>query len=196
MIRYAVTAGEGDEPAGRLVEQASQWAELGLDYVQLREKDLAAGELVRVAAELTAALRARGGQTKLLVNGRADVAVAAGADGVHLTASAGELSPEQVRRVFAAAGRAEPVVSASCHMLEAVRRAVRGGVDLILFGPVFEKRVGGEIVVAGVGLRALQEACMAAGGLPVLALGGVTEENTGSCLDAGAAGVAGIRIFS
>jgi thiamine-phosphate pyrophosphorylase len=139
--------------------------------------------------------REHGGKTKLLVNGRADVAVAAGADGVHLTSRPGELTAEQVRRVFAAAGRGEPVVSASCHTLDEVRGAVAGGVGLVLFGPVFEKRVGGEVVVRGVGMEALRKACEVAGGMPVLALGGVTAENAVACVEAGAAGVAGIRLF-
>jgi thiamine-phosphate pyrophosphorylase len=64
-----------------------------------------------------------------------------------------------------------------------------------LFGPVFEKRVEGIVVVAGVGLERLREACAAAGGIPVLALGGVTWESAERCVAAGAAGVAGIRLF-
>jgi thiamine-phosphate pyrophosphorylase len=165
-----------------------------VEFVQLREKQLRAGELVRLAVAIRAVLRETG-KTKLLVNGCADIAVAAGADGVHLTSRAGELTAEQVRRVFRAAGAGEPIVSASCHTLEEVRRAVDGGVDLILFGPVFEKRVGGEVVVAGVGLEALREACATAGKTPVLALGGVTWESAELCVEAGAAGVAGIRLF-
>jgi thiamine-phosphate pyrophosphorylase len=191
MIRYAITAGGGgDWPA-----QARRWAEMGVEYVQLREKKLAAGEMGRVARLMREVFAEAGGTTKLLVNGRADVALVAGADGVHLTAAEGELTPEQVRRVFATAGGGVPVVSVSCHTLDDVRRAVRGGVDLILFGPVFEKRVAGEVVVAGVGREALRRACEAAGGVAVLALGGVTDGNWGDCLEAGAAGVAGIRMF-
>ena len=67
---------------------------------------------------------------------------------------------------------------------------------MILFGPVFEKRVDGELVIAGVGLQALHEACVAAGEIPVLALGGVTAELIEDCLRAGAKGVAGIRLFA
>jgi thiamine-phosphate pyrophosphorylase len=178
--------------------QARRWAEMGVEFVQVREKQLAAGELVRLAAAMRAGLREAGAKTRLLVNGRAEVAVAAGADGVHLTSRAGEATAAEVRRVFAAAGCGEPVVSASCHTVAEVRRAVDQSVDLILFGPVFEKRVAGEVVVAGVGFEALREACAAAdgaSGIPVLALGGVTEENAGRCVEAGAAGVAGIRLF-
>jgi thiamine-phosphate pyrophosphorylase len=173
---------------------AQRWASEGVEFVQLREKQLGAAELVRLAVAMRTAFRETG-KTKLLVNGRADVAVAAGADGVHLTSRAGELTAEQVRRVFRAAGTGKPVVSASCHSLEEVRRAADDGVDLILFGPVFEKHVGGEVVVAGVGLEALREACAAAGKTPVLALGSVTWESAERCVEAGAAGVAGIRLF-
>ena len=191
MLRCAITSGDG----WAAIAQAQRWAVEGVEFVQLREKQLDAGELVKLTAAMQAALR-EGGKTKLLVNGRADVAVAAGADGVHLTSRAGELTAEQVRRVFRAAGVGEPLVSASCHSLEEVHRAVDGGVDLILFGPVFEKRVAGEVVVAGMGLEALREACAAADKTPVLALGGVTWESAELCVEAGAAGVAGIRLFS
>ena len=170
------------------------WVREAVQFVQLREKQLAAGELVKLAVALRAALR-ESGETKLLVNGRADVAVAAGADGVHLTSRPGELTAEQVREVFRLAGAGEPVVSASCHTVDEVRRAIAGGVDLILFGPVFEKRVGGVVVSEGVGLEVLREACTAAAGTPVLALGGVTLPKVEGCIEAGAAGVAGIRLF-
>jgi thiamine-phosphate pyrophosphorylase len=205
MLRYAITSGEdaGSGEASITLEriaQARRWAAEGMDYVQLREKQLDTGELVRLAAAMQVALREYGrencGRTKLLVSNRADVAVAAGADGVHLTSRPGELTAEQVRRVFAASGSSAPVVSASCHSLEEVRQAVGGRVDLILFGPVFEKRAAGEVVVAGVGLEALREACKIASTTPVLALGGVTEGNAALCVQAGAAGIAGIRLFS
>jgi thiamine-phosphate pyrophosphorylase len=204
MLRCAITSGDG----WAATSQARRWAAEGVEFVQLREKELGVGELVQLAAAMQAALREEG-KTKLLVNGRVDVAVAAGADGVHLTSKAGELTAEQVRRVFRAAGVGEPVVSVSCHSLAEVRGAADGGVDLILFGPVFEKRVlhpnrqrtpaggpgAGETVVAGVGLEVLREACAAAGKTPVLALGGVTWESSQLCVEAGAAGVAGIRLF-
>jgi thiamine-phosphate pyrophosphorylase len=190
MLRYAITRGDG----WAAIDRAHRWAHQGVQFVQLREKQLAAGELVKLATALRTALR-EAGETKLLVNGRADVAVAAGADGVHLTSRAGELTPEQVRQVFRTAGAAVPVVSASCHTLDEVRRAVADGVDLILFGPVFEKRVAGAVVAEGVGLEALRAACAAAQGTPVLALGGVTWPRSELCIEAGAAGVAAIRLF-
>ena len=192
MIRYAITSGDSLRSPAALLADARRWADEGVEYVQLREKWMEAGELVGLAVEMVGIFREHGGRTKLLVNGRADVAVAAGADGVHLTAGHDELTPEQVRRVFAANGR-EAVVSVSCHTVEEVGRAREA--DLILFGPVFEKRVEGEVVVEGMGLGSLREACEVGGGVPVLALGGVGGENIGTCLDAGAGGVAGIRLF-
>jgi len=190
MLRYAIT--------NRSYSKADAvcWAEDGVDFVQLRDKTLAAGDLAQLArAILTDLAQITTTTSRLLINGRADVAIAVGAAGVHLTANPDELTPEQVRRVFAIAGKPAPVVSISCHTLEEVQRAKAASVDFILFGPVFEKRVNGELVSAGVGLEALHEACIAAGEVPVLALGGVTPERIDDCFHAGAKGVAGIRLF-
>jgi thiamine-phosphate pyrophosphorylase len=190
MLKCAITSSEG----WAAMEHVRRWSHEGVHYVQLREKPMAAGELVKLAVAILEVLR-ESGKTKLLVNGRPDVAVASGADGVHLTAADGELTAAQVRAVFEAAGAGTPVVSVSCHTLEEVRRAVSDGADFILFGPVFEKRVDGEMVGKGVGLGKLQEACKVAGETPVLALGGVTWPRAELCIEAGAAGVAGIRLF-
>ena len=186
MIRYAI--------ADRSVISAdyARWVAEGVDFVQLRDKTMEAGALAAKAREMLAAL---GETTKLLINGRADVAAATGAAGVHLTAHADELTPAQVRRVFSLAERSEPVISVSCHTLAEVERARDAEVDLILFGPVFEKRVEGEVVLEGVGIDRLRLACQAADGVALLALGGVTALNMDLCLKAGATGIAGIRFF-
>jgi thiamine-phosphate pyrophosphorylase len=199
MLRYAITdrAGfEGDEQARQsaLVRQARRWSEAGIEFVQLREKDLGAGALAMLARRMQAAIWAGGPGTKLLINSRVDVALAVGAAGVHLRSGMDELTVAQVRGLCEEAGLARPVVSVSCHTVEEVGRAREDGVDLILFGPVFEKWVGGEVVSSGVGLAALGAAC-AAGLGRVIALGGVTGGNTEACVGAGAAGVAGIRLF-
>jgi len=178
-----------------LLADAARWAELGVDFVQLREKSLDVGELAELARAMIEVFRKHGGTTKLLVNGRVDVAIAAGADGVHLTSGAAELTCAQVRALFTGAGRGEAVVGASCHTLAEVKRAREAGVDLILFGPMFEKRVRDVVVSEGVELELLRAASEAAGPTPVLALGGVDEENASICLEAGAAGIAGIRCF-
>jgi thiamine-phosphate pyrophosphorylase len=199
MLRYAITDrfaydGNEDYRQERVVLEGGRWAAEGIDFLQIREKDLGAGAQAELTRRVVAAVRraesGEGNKTRVLVNSRVDVALAAGADGVHLTAAKGELTAAQVRRVFAGA-----VVSVSCHSVEEVERARDAGVDVIVFGPVFEKRVEGRVVVSGVGLEVLARASRAAGGIPVVALGGVTMEVTGDCLAAGAAGVAGIRLF-
>ena len=201
MLRYAITdrklLGDIEEYRRKsLVDQAARWAAQGIGFIQLREKDLGAAEMVDLTRRVVEAVRlAAGSKTRVLVNTRADVAVAAGADGVHLTAAAGGLTPEQVGAVFAAAGQGTPVVSVSCHTVEEVRRASADGVDAILFGPVFAKVVRGVEVGQGVGIEGLREACKAAGSATVFALGGVTRESVAACEGAGAAGVAGIRLF-
>jgi thiamine-phosphate pyrophosphorylase len=191
MLRYAIT-GAAYKPG-----DAVRWAAEGVEYVQLRDKTLDAAHLKSVAdAILDDIRRVANAKTKLLINGRADVAIAAGADGVHLTAHQDELRPEQVRRIFALAGAAPPIVSVSCHSVDEAVRGRDGGADLVLFAPVFEKVVEGTSVVEGAGLELLREVCAAVVPLPVLALGGVTSANAGLCVAAGAAGVAGIRMFA
>jgi thiamine-phosphate pyrophosphorylase len=196
MLRYAITDRtrlSGDEA---LLNQAARLAALNVDYLQLREKELPAAALATLARAILATLK--DSPTKLLINSRADIAIAARADGVHLTSALGELTPAQVRALYAHAHLPAPIVSLSCHTLEEVTRAAQSPPgnrpDLILFGPVFEKRSSGANTT-GTGLELLAEACRAAVPIPVLALGGVTAENTPTCLDAGAAGIAAIRLF-
>ena len=185
----------------RLRARVRAWAVDGVDIVQLREKRLESGELLDLAElamqtlnELSAEIP--GHRTRLIVNSRADIAAAAGAHGVHLTAQKGELTPDQVRRIFAAAGLPECLVSASCHSVEEIVAGREGGADLLLFGPVFEKRVAGERIAPGAGLDRLREACVLAGKIPVLALGGVSTATVRLCAEVGAAGIAGIRPFA
>jgi thiamine-phosphate pyrophosphorylase len=185
MVRYAITAG------GDLLANTHRWAAAEVEYIQLREKQMESAEIVAVAAAMMRILSEHGNRTRLLISRRADVAAAAGAGGVHLTAQPGELTPAQVRRILPGA-----MVSISCHTPDEVERARDAGADLILFGPVFEKRLQGEVVVAGVGLDALRAACAAAGTVPLLALGGVGADDVERCLQAGAAGIAGIRMFA
>jgi thiamine-phosphate pyrophosphorylase len=114
---------------------------------------------------------------------------------VHLTAHRDELTPQQVRSLFVHARLPSPIVSVSCRTPADIAGARHHAADFILFGPVFEKRVDGEVVARGVGVEALSLACAIAQPVPLLALGGITSENTAACMTAGAAGVAGIRLF-
>lgn len=208
MLRYAITARsrgtvEESSQEDALLRQAQELAEKGVNFVQLREKDLEAGALASLARKLLTVFRANANAPKLLINSRADVAVAVGADGVHLTSATGSLTPADVRRLYASAGLPEPIVSVSCHTLSDIRPAREAAATLILFGPVFEKVVStteaegpAEASVSdGIGLNLLQLACATASPTPVLALGGITEENTPSTVAAGAAGIAAIRMF-
>jgi len=138
---------------------------------------------------LQAARITRGSGTRLLINDRSDVARSTGADGVHLTSRSIESSI--IRRTFGD----ELLIGVSTHSLEEARAARDGGADFAVFGPVFEtesKRVYGNAV----GLEKLVQVTAALPGFPLLALGGVTLENVESCFRAGAAGAAGIRLFS
>jgi thiamine-phosphate pyrophosphorylase len=179
----------------RLALQVRSWADAGVDLIQLREKHLEGGALLQLAEAALCALHETPSHAKLLINTRADLAIAARAHGVHLTAHPDELSPQQVRALFAHAELPTPIVSVSCHTLDDITRARDNRADLILFGPVFEKRNGGELISAGIGLETLRRACELAQPASVLALGGISNENAAACLAAGTAGVAGIRLF-
>ena len=200
MLRYAITSralypGDELQQQAALLRQASRWAAEGIDFIQLREKDLPTGDLAALAREILKAIALANSSTKLLINSRPDIAIATNAHGVHFTAAPGELTPARVRSLYASANLPRPVITISCHTLEEVQRARDHHADAILFAPVFEKMIAGRIVTSGQGLDRLRAACLAASPIPVYALGGVTFKNAVSCLDAGAAGIAGIRLF-
>lgn len=228
MLRYAITdrmrLGESElERRAALLALANRWAIQGIDYIQIREKDLSAKALLELSHALAAALATAASPTgtrtthaeanpnhkrppKLLINSRPDVAIAVGLDGVHLTASPGALEPRQIHRIYASRSLKPPTISISCHTLDEVRRAADQQVDLILFSPVFGKSVitksapnqptRRQQVTPPASLEALSAACEAAGNIPVLALGGITQANTAACLKAGAKGIAAITLFS
>jgi thiamine-phosphate pyrophosphorylase len=154
------------------------------DWIQIREKDLKDRELAMLVRRV---LRAAPGKL-ILVNTRADIAMACGAHGVHLPSDS--LAPSELRRIVPAGFR----IGVSCHTKADVARAAREGADYVVFGPVFaplSKPAAGPAV----GLEGLADACRASP-IPVLALGGITEENAPGCLAAGAAGIAAITLFS
>ncbi len=214
MLRYAITNLNALVPDPGLTPEATRrlhwlrnlerWAAEGVDFVQLREKSLDAGEQFALAAAAMLFLREiaphgnmpENRRPRLLLNSRADIAAAAHADGVHLTGRPGELTPGQVRLTFQAATAPHCTVSVSCRTLEHIKRARDNEADFILLGPVFEKVVGDRRIVEGTGLDLLHAACELARPVQVLALGGITRQNTAECLAAGAAGVAAIRLFS
>ncbi|HEX8161543.1 MAG TPA: thiamine phosphate synthase [Pyrinomonadaceae bacterium] len=160
--------------------------EARVDLVQLREKLLRPRVLCELASRCAALTR--GTRTRLLVNDRADIARAAGADGVHLTTRS--LPAPVVRRAFGP----DFLIGVSAHTSEEARGARDGGADFAVFGPVFDtpsKRALG----TPAGLAALGEVAHALSPFPVFAIGGVTRENAREVLRAGARGVAAIRLF-
>ena len=200
MLRYAVTSralysGDEHEKQAALLRQTSRWIADGIDVIQLREKDLSAAEVATLARSIVKTIELAPSHTKLLINSRCDIAIATCSQGVHLTSAPGELTPSQVRRLYVSAGLGAPVVTVSCHTLDDVARAREQLVDAILFGPVFEKILVDQEAISGQGLNQLHAVCTIALPIPVYALGGVTLENASSCLQAGASGIAGIRLF-
>jgi thiamine-phosphate pyrophosphorylase len=189
----------------RLLETIRHAARCGVDFIQLREKDLASRELEalsRRAVDAVQQLRTENQELKtaLLINSRTDLALACGAHGVHLRSS--DLSPVDVRNIWIrsgsgdlssrSSGRQDRVtIGVSCHTPAEVARAAAEGADFVVFGPIFGKSALPHAHPGG--LDALHVACGER--IPVLALGGVTLENAEACIQAGAAGVAGIRLF-
>ena len=188
----------GDESArqGALLAKIAEAARCGVDLIQLREKDLPVRELeilaraaVRVVRE-NSALETEKRETRLLINSRTDVAITSGADGVHLRSN--DISPSEVQKIWVRGGqRTRALVSVSCHFAAEVARAAAEGADFAVSAPIFEKKDAPQARPAG--LDGLREVCRQK--IPVLALGGITIENARACLDAGAAGIAGIRLF-
>jgi thiamine-phosphate pyrophosphorylase len=193
------TALASDEPTRRkrLLDKIAEVARAGVDYIQLREKDLSARELESLTREAVALMNAVRTQnqeltTALLINSRTDVALTVGADGVHLRSD--DISPQEVREIWRSGAGApvrDPLTGVSCHSPDDATQAAQAGATFAVFAPVFEKKDSSGTRPAG--LSQLEQSCRAP--IPVLALGGITRENARACLNAGAAGIAAIRLF-
>jgi thiamine-phosphate pyrophosphorylase len=168
----------------------SEAAQAGCQLIQIRERDLPAQQL---SAFVRAAIRAaRPHGAWVLVNDRLDVALAAGADGVHLRASS--LPVAEARVLLDRLGPPGLLIGASTHSLAEARAAEAGGADFIVCGPVYEtpsKLIYGPPL----GLDRFAEVCRAVS-LPVLAIGGIQLENFHEPLLKGAAGIAAIGLFT
>jgi len=193
LLLYYITdrtqfSGDESQRRDRLLEKIAQAAGAGIDYVQLREKDLCGRALESLARDALHRIRQANEQTRLLINSRTDVALAANAHGVHLRSA--DVSPAEVRKIWKAGqGAGQAVVAVSCHDDFEVAGAEKAGANFVVFGPVFAKKSLPEAN----GRDRLQEVCR--NPIPVVALGGVTLENAQGLAAAGASGIAGIRLF-
>jgi thiamine-phosphate pyrophosphorylase len=192
-LLYLITSGattpqttSSTEEFSRILKLIESAVDAQIDLVQIREKRLTTRVLFELASR--AASITRGTGTQLLINDRADVASAAGADGVHLTTQS--VPADVVRSAFGQ----DVVIGVSTHSLDEAVDASQRGADFIVFGPVFDtvsKRSYGEPL----GIDALAEAVSTLPDLPVIALGGIDLHSVGDCARAGAAGVGAIRMF-
>lgn len=173
MKRYCITDS---------LDVAERAARDGVEMIQIRAKELSGRALMDLARSAVAVRR----NAKTLVNTRVDVALACGAQGVHLPA--GSIAPKEIRRISPPGF----LIGVSCHTIEELRAAENEGADFAVYGPVFESVTKS---VVPIGLPALKAACTSVR-LPVYALGGVTAINAPLCIEAGAAGIAGISLFT
>ncbi len=177
------------DPAGDLLAKIRAARAAGVDWVQIRERDMPTRELLVLAKAVIGVGEA---EARVLVNDRLDVALAAGAVGVHL-GGASVPAREVVRWLREIKVPAEFLVGVSCHSLEEARTAEDAGASYVFFGPVFDtpsKKSYGPPQ----GIAKLAEVCSAVR-VPVIAIGGVNEKSAMECVLAGAAGIAAIRMF-
>lgn len=189
---YLITTGEltvdnFSDKFSEILEIIKKAVESEISLIQIREKRLTAKrvfELAEQAVKLT-----KNSKTKLLVNDRADIALAAGADGVHLPGNS--LSAGIVRSAFPA----RFIIGVSAHSLEEVEKARDEGADFATFSPIFTtaSKAG---YGAPQGIAKLREVAETVGEFPIIALGGIDENNFAESLKAGAKGVAAIRFLN
>jgi thiamine-phosphate pyrophosphorylase len=194
--RRSLAATESGEAQKTLLLKIEAAGAAGVDWIQIREKDLSGRDCALLTREaLQRATKSQAGnaaRTRIFVNDRVDVALTENADGMHLGEKS--LPVAEAKRLVVDRGTPNDfVIGVSCHSLEAARSAARDGADYLFFGPVFatpSKAAFG----APQGVERLATVCREVS-IPVLAIGGITLANASACFAAGASGIAGIRLF-
>ena len=179
-----------------LLKSISAVAAAGVDWIQLREKDLGGRDWFDLASAAMQVVRQQAPRTRIIVNDRVDVALAAGAGGVHLSENGFSLPDARrlVTRFEQDSGKPlDFLIGVSCHSLGSALGAARDGADYIYFSPIFHTP-SKAFYGPPQGVDRLRQICKAVS-IPVVAIGGITIENAPSCYAAGAAGVAAIRLF-
>lgn len=188
-ITYLITRGEATSEnfasaKGQILDIISLAVDEGVSMIQIREKQLSAHLLCGLTESVVAITRHS--PTKVLVNDRADIALACGADGVHLTADS--IPAKVIRGVFPEGF----LIGSSTHSLEDINASIVDGVDFVVPAPVYPTPGKGEPI----GLERLTKMISSTAPFPVLALGGVDMTNYGDVLSAGASGFAAIRAMN
>ena len=179
-----------------LLKSVQHAAEAGADWIQLREKDYSGKEWRSLVCETVRRVTRANLATRIFVNDRMDVALACGAGGVHLSENGIPVADAcRLREEFFADRNAPSdfLIGVSCHSLGSALGAARAGADYIYFSPIFATPAK-MIYGPPQGLERLARVCSSLD-IPVIAIGGISAENAASCLDAGASGVAAIRLF-
>ncbi len=182
MLRYYITDRNGISGVEPLLKNIERQILAGVDWIQIREKDLSTSELLALSRRVVQLA----GRTRVLINSRLDVALASGAHGIHLPSNSPP--PLQFKRLKPGLS-----VGVSCHDRAELIRAQEEGADYALLGPVFPP-LSKSTKSLGIGLKQFAELA-AEVCIPVFALGGITTASMADCQRAGAAGVAGISLF-
>ncbi len=185
MLRYYITDRHSAGGVERVLQFIAQALQAGVERIQIREKDLPARELLALVRSAMALPNPH--RSPILVNTRADIAMACGAAGVHLPSDS--VSPKILRAITPRGF----LIGVSAHSCDQLRAAESEGADYAFLSPIFPT-ISKAAVGRPIGLEGLRTGVRSVS-IPVIALGGITQLNSAACADAGAAGIAGISLF-
>ena len=194
--RRSLPLSTSSDAISMLLKTIESVAAAGADWIQLREKDLCGGEWLDLARSALNAVRKKAPRARIFINDRVDVALAAGAGGVHISENGFSVSDARrlCERFEKDSGKPlDFMIGVSCHSLGSAIGAARDGADYIYFSPIFHTP-SKAFYGPPQGVERLRQICQAVR-IPVIAIGGITLENVASCYAAGASGAAAIRLF-